>query len=249
MNAALTPKLTSGASSYNLADQQQMSAAVNYFAWQARLVKPELGRRVIEVGCGVGNFTRMLQDREAVLAIDNDPDCVTQISRRLSQGLPHANLRAEVCDAHDVRTFAVAREFRADSVVCLNVLEHIEDDRKALDGMASLLPSGGVIVLIVPAFRALFGPIDRNLEHFRRYDRDSIRKLARDCNLGIGKLRYMNFVGFFGWWWNARILKLQAQSAAQISVFDRMIVPVMSRLEALIPPPFGQSLFVVLNKP
>jgi SAM-dependent methyltransferase len=245
MSTAPTPKLTSGASSYNLADQLRMSAAVNYFAWQARLVKPELGQRVIEIGCGAGNFTRMLQDREAVFALDRDPDCIEQISQRLL----HANLRTEVCDAHDVRTFVAAREFLADSIVCLNVLEHIEDDRDALDAMASLLPGGGVIVLIVPAFRALYGPIDRNLEHYRRYDRESIRKLARDCNLEIGKLRYMNFVGFFGWWWNAHVLKLQAQSATQISVFDQMIVPVMSRVEALIPPPFGQSLLVVLNKP
>ncbi len=82
----MSPTLTaSRAPSYNVADQARMAAAVNYFAWQARLVKPELGQRVIEIGCGTGNFTRMLLDREAVLALDADVDCVERIGTRFSE--------------------------------------------------------------------------------------------------------------------------------------------------------------------
>ncbi len=115
--------------------------------------------------------------------------------------------------------------------------------------MASLLPSGGRIVLIVPAFECLSGPIDRNLGHYRRYDRPSMRTLAQDCNLEVKKLHYMNCVGFFGWWLNAHILRREAQSESQISFFDRWVAPAISRLEAVARPPFGQSLFVVLKKP
>jgi ubiquinone/menaquinone biosynthesis C-methylase UbiE len=237
---------SSGTPSYNVADQARMAAAVNYFAWQARLVKPQLGQRVVEVGCGTGNFTRQLLDREAVLTLDSDADCIAENSRRFRD---RGNVRAGICDASELSTFDEARNFRADSVVCLNVLEHIEDDRRALGGMASLLPARGVIVLIVPAFRALYGPIDRNLGHYRRYDRRSITTLARDCDLKIATIRYMNFVGFFGWWLNARILKRETQSESQIWFFDRWVVPALSRLEAALPPPFGQSLFVVLRKP
>jgi ubiquinone/menaquinone biosynthesis C-methylase UbiE len=232
--------------SYNVADQARMAAAVNYFAWQARLVKPELGQRVVEVGCGTGNFTRQLLDREAVLTLDSDADCIAENGRRFRD---RGNVRAGICNASELSTFDEARNFQADSVVCLNVLEHIEDDRQALAGMASLLPTGGVIVLIVPAFRSLYGPIDHNLGHYRRYDRRSIKNLARDCELKVATIRYMNLVGFFGWWLNARILKREAQSELQISFFDRWIVPVASRLEGLLAPPFGQSLFVVLKKP
>src|ERR1700759_3601878 len=91
--------------SYTMADQQRMARAVHYFAWQARLVKPHLGRRVIEVGCGSGNFTRLLTDREAVLALDSDPDCIEANSRRV----PEAQIRRMLCDAHDLETFAPAR--------------------------------------------------------------------------------------------------------------------------------------------
>jgi SAM-dependent methyltransferase len=131
----------------------------------------------------------------------------------------------------------------------LNVLEHIRDDRQALHGMASILTPGGVVVLLVPAFPALYGPIDRNLGHYRRYSRRSIARLAGATGLRIRKAHYMNALGFFGWWVNSHILKRAAQSERQIEIFDRYLVPLMSRLEGLTHPPFGQSLLVVLEKP
>src|SRR5689334_20951423 len=105
MSATLTP----AAVSYNIADQERMAAAVNYFAWQARLVKPYLGRRVMEIGCGCGNFTRTILDREAVLAIDCDADCVA----RISQWLP-ARFASTCCDAMELDTCVAARTFGAD---------------------------------------------------------------------------------------------------------------------------------------
>jgi SAM-dependent methyltransferase len=236
--------------SYNVADQARMAAAVNYFAWQARLVKPELGQRVVEIGCGSGNFTGMLLDREAVFALDVDSECIERINQRFRDS---SNLRTAVCNASELLVEQTPldeiRQFQPDSLVCLNVLEHIPDDRGTLRGMAAILPPGGVIVLIVPAFESLYGPIDRNLGHHRRYSRASMMKLAQDCGLAIKKLRYMNCAGFFGWWWNARVFKREAQSERQIAFFDRLIVPTVSRIEARVPPPFGQSLFVVLKKP
>ena len=107
----------------------------------------------------------------------------------------------------------------------------------------------GVIVLIVPAFPALYGPIDRNLGHFRRYTRRSINRLASATGLRIRKAHYMNAIGFFGWWANARVFQREAQSERQIAIFERYVVPVMSRIEELARPPFGQSLFVVMEKP
>jgi SAM-dependent methyltransferase len=236
--------------SYNVADQARMAAAVNYFAWQARMVKPELGQRIVEVGCGSGNFTGMLLDREAVFALDVDAECIERINQRFRD---RGNVRTAVCNASELlieqTPLDEIRQFRPDSVVCLNVLEHIPDDRGTLRGMAAILPPGGAIVLIVPAFESLYGPIDRNLGHHRRYSRASMMKLAQDCGLEIKKVRYMNCAGFFGWWWNARVLKREAQSERQIAFFDRFIVPTVSRIEARVRPPFGQSLFVVLKKP
>ncbi len=222
-----------------------MTRAINYFAWQAKLVAPELGQRVIEIGCGTGNFTGALLGREAVIALDTDADCIDRLMQRYGD---RGNLYPIVGDAADLCREQILSH-RPDSCVFLNVLEHIEDDRGALQRISSILPSHGVIVLIVPAFESLYGPIDLNLGHHRRYTWRSIRELASASGVEIKKLRYMNFAGFFGWWLNARVLHRDRQSEKQIEFFDRFMVPLFSRLEAIAPPPLGQSLFVVLEKP
>lgn len=228
---------------YNLEDQQRMSPARNYFSWQSRMVSREIGRRVIEVGCGIGNFTETIIDREAVLGVDVDATCVAQFRSRFSD---QQHVQAEVCDVSS-EDFLGLTEFGADSCIALNVLEHIRDDQKALANMASVVKPGGSIVLLLPAFSSLYGPIDRNLGHYRRYSQDSIRETAKSLGLVISKLSFVNFAGFFGWWMNARVLKLEAQSPKQIGVFDRWLVPMMSRVEKRIEPPLGQSLLAVLR--
>jgi 2-polyprenyl-3-methyl-5-hydroxy-6-metoxy-1,4-benzoquinol methylase len=228
-----------------LEDQAKMAKARNYFAWQSRMVVKELRQRVVEVGCGIGNFTGMLLDREVVIAVDIEAQCI----ERLRMRYPNCpNLRAYCCDAGDSAFSGLAR-FRPDSFVCLNVLEHIADDRKALSMMAEMLSPGGVIVLLVPAFQALYGPLDHNLGHYRRYTRKSLVETAESVGLTVKRARYINAVGFFGWWANSKIFRREAQSEKQIAFFDRLVIPIMSRIEGVIPPPFGQSLFAVLQKP
>jgi 2-polyprenyl-3-methyl-5-hydroxy-6-metoxy-1,4-benzoquinol methylase len=234
------------AAAYTLEDQRRMSHAKNYFAWQGRLVTREIGRRVIEVGCGVGNFTGLLLDREAVLALDKEPLCVEQLKKRYKS---QQNLRALVCDVGELGAQrSELAGFGADSCVCLNVLEHIGDDARALRVMAAMVAPGGVVVLLVPAFPALYGPIDRNLGHFRRYTRSSITRLAAETGLLVRKAHYVNCAGFLGWWANSHIVKREAQSEKQIEAFDRL-VPVLSWMEGIAHPPLGQSLFVVLQTP
>jgi len=222
-----------------------MSKAANYFAWQSGLVRNELGRRVLEVGCGIGNFTGTLLDREAVIAVDVEPACVRRLMERYAG---RDNLHAFVCDVAGPEFHRLA-SFRPDSCVCLNVLEHIGNDRAALEAMASVLVSGGAIVLLVPAFQALYGRIDENLGHYRRYNRAGIRRLAESTGLHLRKVYYSNSIGYFGWWINAHILKLAAQSERQIEMFDRYLVPALARVERVVRPPFGQSLVAVLEKP
>ena len=221
-----------------------MSRATNYIAWQRRLAGKELGRRVLEIGCGLGNFTEKLLDREAVIAVDIEPACIQRLKERYGN---RDNLHAFVCGILDPEFGNLAR-FQPDSCVCLNVLEHVEDDGAALRALASVLMPGGRIILMVPAFQALYGPIDRNLGHQRRYTRSAIRALAANNGLRLRKIRYSNFIGFFGWWINAHVLKREAQSELQIAFFDRFLVPPISALERVIPPPFGQSLLAVLEK-
>ena len=229
---------------YQHADLLRMGRARNYAAWQRKLVTPWLGRRVLEYGCGLGNFTAALLDRDLVLACDTEPQFVDVMRQRFPD---RANLRLFAGNSASPE-FPALSQYDLDSCVCLNVLEHIEDDHQAIQAISAVLKPPGTIVLLVPAFPALFGPIDRRLQHARRYTRKSLVNLAQCAGLRVRHMRYVNLAGFFGWWINALVLRLEEQSPSQIEVFDRWIVPVMSRIEGLIPPPFGQSLLVVLEK-
>jgi SAM-dependent methyltransferase len=221
-----------------------MSRAVNYFEWQSRLAMAPLGRRVVEVGCGIGNFTRMIADRDRVIGVDIEPVCIEQHQARFRN---QSNISSQVLDAMDPRFLDLKSE-SPDSIVCLNVLEHIEDDLGTLKAFASILPKGGKAVLIVPAFMALYGPIDKFLGHYRRYTCSSFAATAQAAGFHATELRYMNTIGFFGWWANAKIFQRTEQSEGQIELFDKRIVPVLEKLESWVTPPFGQSVFAVLEK-
>jgi SAM-dependent methyltransferase len=228
---------------YTLLDQQLMRRATRYFAWQAQMAKQQLGRRIVEVGCGTGNFTQHLLDRELVVGLDVVDGCVEHARQRFVDN-PH--LQFQRLDVQD-SSFRELRTLQPDSIVCLNVLEHVRDDRLALEHMRDVLAPGGRAVFLLPAFESLYGPIDQNLGHFRRYSKSSWRALAQATGFQVKISRYFNSIGFFGWWANARIFKKESQSESQIAFFDRTVVPVLSRLEGWVEPPFGQSIFTVIE--
>jgi ubiquinone/menaquinone biosynthesis C-methylase UbiE len=229
---------------YTIRDQERMQRASRYFTWQASLATRHLGRRVLEVGCGMGNFTSHLLARDAVVGLDVVDECLAQHRQRFAG---HAGIESLQLDILDPRVLNLQTR-RFDSIACLNVLEHISDDAQALRHMHALLPRGGRAVFIVPAFPSLYGPIDTNLGHYRRYSKASWKRLTDAIGFRQVITRYMNVVGFFGWWFNAKILKKQEQSETQIAVFDSVLVPIFSRAEGLLEPPFGQSIFAVLER-
>jgi len=230
---------------YTVEDQLRMRAATRYFNWLLALSKPWLGNRVLEIGCGMGNFTRTILDRELIVGLDVEAHCIAQHKRNHS-GCDHV-VSLEM-DASDPASVGALHGYQFDSVVSLNVFEHIQDDYQAMRNLWQLLPEGGRVVLVIPAFSALYGPIDHLLGHYRRYTKKSVRELAKATGFEPIQLYYVNFVGFFGWWANSRIFKRTEQSESQIAIFDRFVVPWLRPLEAVIHPPLGQSVFTVLEK-
>jgi hypothetical protein len=179
-----------------------------------------------------------------VVGIDSVEACVDQARGNFAN---YSNLQFRCLDILDP-AFCELKTWLPDSIVCLNVLEHVSDDRLALKHMHEALAARGRAVFLLPAFKWLYGRIDRNLGHFRRYSKRTWKSLAESAGFRVKQIRYFNSLGFLGWWLNARILRQEAQSESQIAVFDRMIVPLFSRLERWIEPPFGQSIFSVIEK-
>jgi SAM-dependent methyltransferase len=223
-------------------DLRQMERAVNYRRWQFEMVQPFLGKNVLEVGAGIGNFTTQLAEGgRRVVSVEPNRFCFEQLKDK-THGLENVlAVQATIETLDDI----LGKQEKFESVVMMNVLEHIEDDGMVLMALKKRLTAGGRLVILVPAGSWAFGGIDERLGHYRRYSKRYSRRLFASSGLGIEFMRYYNFVGIWGWWWNARMGKLKGQSDRQIQLFDRWLVPIISAVERWIRPPVGQSILVV----
>jgi glycosyltransferase involved in cell wall biosynthesis len=209
----------------------------NEFMWE--LIRPYVGRRVLEVGSGTGVMTRYLATREHVVATDIDPQYV-ELLRRTYADNPKVDVQR--LDLARLAENGLPRQ-QFDTIVCSNVLEHVEDDRGALAAMRDLLVPGGRVVLVIPALRPLYGSIDEAIGHHRRYTRDEIVHKLGDAGLAVEHLSFFNVLGVAGWFLNARILRRRSVPGVQARLNDRL-VPLL-RLERRLRPPIGMSLLAV----
>ena len=222
--------------------QASLVQASNYNRWIADQAKAHLGRRVLDAGCGSGNMTRLMLDRELVVAADEWDDFVALMSESFAG---EDNVAIESLDLSAPSMPAQLERYALDSVFCSNVLEHIEDDRAALANMAALLPSGSPIFLLVPAFPVLYGEHDRADHHFRRYTKDSLRQVIEPLPIEIERDYYMNLPGFFAWFVYVRLMRRRL-SEERIGLYDR-VIPVIRALEERVRPPFGQTLVALMR--
>ncbi len=213
-------------------------------AWMADLVRAEAGRRVLEVGAGLGTFTSLLLPRERLIAVEPNVDHGARLRELAAR---HACLSVVEADFTHDDCRALASE-RCDTIVCLNVLEHIADDVRALENMYHLLAPGGRALLLVPALRGLFGTLDTYLFHHRRYQRRELAEKLEQSGFRVRKLAYFNLFGTLGWWWNARIRRAEILPTGQLRLYNRL-VPVFRKIEQWTGPPIGQSLWAVAEKP
>jgi SAM-dependent methyltransferase len=219
-----------------------MSAAPRYNAWMYDEIAPYVGSRVLEVGSGIGNMSAFIlkSGAEHVVLTDLDPFYRERLGLRF-QGRPEVRIdRLELPDPSAKNRFGGDR---IDTIVALNVVEHIENDLGALETMREILVPGGRIVILVPALQAIYGEMDRELGHFRRYGKGSLAALFRRAGFKVEKLLWFNRVGVAGWWFNGRVRRVTRIPLDQLKRFDRL-VPWL-RMERFLPLPFGQSVIGV----
>lgn len=224
---------------YAADDLETMREARRYAAHVFDLLRPDLGRRILEVGCGIGTFTtRFCEIADRVVGIEPNPNCVASLAP-VVEGQPRFTLwqrLLEECPADEL-----TRE-RFDTVVCVNVLEHIKDDVAAMAAFRDTLVPGGKVLIFVPAVQAAYGPLDAELGHFRRYSKPSLAAVFQAAGLEMTRLRYTNPIGLAGWMFNSRVTRTRHHSPAQVRLFERLVAPWALPLERWITPPIGQSL-------
>ena len=219
-----------------------MQAAPRYNRWQFRRIAPYLGRRVCEVGAGIGNMSVLIAESgpEQLVLTDVDP-AYREILQSRFAGSPNVAIEHLLLPDHSAGSRY--ERYQLDTVVALNVLEHISDDVEALRSMAGMLQPGGRAIVLVPAFQQLFGTLDRELGHARRYTRQGLTRCMNQAGFRVERAFYFNLVGTLGWWVNARLRGVPRIPLNQLRIFDAM-VPIL-QLENLLPLPFGQSVIAV----
>jgi SAM-dependent methyltransferase len=221
-----------------------MAEARNYYAWLLSYFGRHLKGSVIEVGAGVGTLSRLILGFQAVrqlAAVEPAENLFPILSQRLGGDRRAKPLKGYL---HDI-----AAEMRADTLVSVNVLEHVEDDGAFLRAAFQVLSPGGTCLLFVPAVSALYGSLDRAFDHFRRYGKKELALKLRAAGFAIELLRYFNLPGVLAWFMAGKILRKTSLRARDTRFYDRWVVPWISVLERYWEPPIGQSLLVVARKP
>jgi 2-polyprenyl-3-methyl-5-hydroxy-6-metoxy-1,4-benzoquinol methylase len=216
---------------------RSLEEAKNYTDWIYSLVEPHLGDEVLEIGAGHGELTDRLSRGRTVTATDLSTDCVEQLQSRFA-ARPNVNVRlVDIAATADVRLY--------DSVILVNVLEHIDDDSSALEKLRLSLKPGGRVCVFVPAFDGLYSDFDQRIGHRRRYRRSQLVSALDRAGFAITEARYVNTVGALAWWVVARQLGQVPTRQWSVSVYDKLVVPTLRKIEAGRDPRFGQSLFCV----
>lgn len=219
---------------------ESMSQAVWYNQWTLKLFDRYLYGKILEVGCGIGNFTKTLTKYGKIVAIDIREDYIKK-----TKDLVGDKVRVGFGDVEKGNYFFKDRDF--DSTVCVNVLEHIENDEKALKNIYELLKVEGYLILLVPAHKFLYGKIDESIGHYRRYEAKEVIALLTKTGFKIISNKKINLLGAAGWWFFSNILKVNKVNKGNINFFN-LIAPFLLPLENFFEPPLGTSILVIAQK-
>ncbi len=224
-------------------DLEAMSFANNYHRWIVSEFSPYLGAHVAEVGAGIGNFSEFLLQAgvQQLSTFEPSSNMYPALEEKFSQisSVDTYNCFFEETSEKFVATF--------DALAYVNVLEHIENDRLALEHAHQTLKQDGHLLIFVPALKFLYSELDRKVGHFRRYTKQELVDVVSLAGFRIDEVKYFDVMGIIPWY-IAFVLLKQTTSGANVSLYDRVVVPLMRRIEGIVTPPIGKNLLLVARK-
>lgn len=222
---------------------KDLEMAPSFIAWMAHAIEPHLRGRILEVGAGLGGVAARLASGRAYTASDSDEGYCRDLRGRLA-GLPGTRVARLDLEREDGWA-ACAGAF--DTALCLNVLEHLDDDAAAVRRLGRALAAGGRLILLVPQGPALFGSLDAALGHRRRYLQDGLAGLLRDAGFLDLEFRQFNRLCAPAWWAAGRLFGRSRLPRAALRGLESSLW-LLRRLDPLLPWP-GQSLLAVACRP
>ncbi len=229
-------------------DLEAMSFAVNYHKWILDEFRPLLGKKLVEVGAGTGSFSELLLgEKPESLTVIEPSEMFNRLKQNVSQIKTDTNINfyqtifARVCQE-------IAAQNKADSIIYVNVLEHIENDSDEISMIYQTLEKGGKCFIFVPALMSLYGEFDRKIGHFRRYTKIGLEEKCQSAGFKILKLKYFDFTGILPWYVKYKLLKSDSLKREAVTLYDKIAVPVTRTIESLITPPIGKNLLLIAEK-
>ena len=207
-----------------------LERAQQFNGWMADAIRPFVGAQILEIGAGIGNITQQLTPRDVYVASDVNPSYLHYL-RNASAGKPY--LTVTLIDLENPESFTDHSQ-RFDTVICLNVLEHVRDPLSALQSMFRTLIPEGRLVLYVPCGHHLYSSLDEALGHRCRYELPMLKDELEGSGFEVERMDFFNRVSVLGWWWNGRILRKRTFSRWQLKVFDTL-VPIFRRVDRWLP--------------
>lgn len=230
-------------------DLEAMSFAVNYHRWILAVFAPYLGTRLVEVGAGTGSFTELLLEHrpQSLSLVEPAPEMFQQLAANMNQCVATNELKL-FNDTFERVSQDIRSTAKPDSIIYVNVLEHIADDERELKVINETLDPSGRIFIFVPAFAWLYGSFDREINHYRRYSRNDLEDKCRRAGFKIILSRYFDFFGVLPWWIKYRVLKSKTMEPGAVKLYDQMIVPLARTLEVRMPPMLGKNVLLIGEK-
>jgi SAM-dependent methyltransferase len=219
---------------------ESMSQSLWYNRWTMRKFQEYVHGSILEVGCGIGTFTKELIKHGQTTAIDIDSSCIQRTKKLLQK-----RARIGFGDIENHTYFFRKQLF--DCILCMNVLEHIHHDIKALQHLYTLTKRKGYLVLLIPIHPFLYGSIDSSIGHYRRYKENEIIQSLTQIGYRLTYKKRLNFFGAFGWFLSSRIIKRTTVDSKSIKIFN-WFAPFLLPIEDIVEPPFGTSLLVIVQK-
>ncbi len=230
-------------------DLEAMDFAVNYHRWILELIKPFLGSHLVEVGAGTGSFSELLlETKPETLTLVEPSEMFEILVERdfIKNGFStkietYRNIFANVAD--DIKIGQTP-----DSIIYINVLEHIEDDFTELQRVFETLSKNGRVIIFVPALPFLYSEFDKYIGHFRRYNRSELIEKCKSARFSIKQAKYFDLLGILPWFVKYRFLKSLKMESKNVQLYDRSVVPITKLLEEIISPPIGKNLLLIAEK-
>jgi len=227
---------------------ERFAAATRFNRWMFDTIRPYCQGHVLEVGSGIGNISRLFLDNNIPLtASDLRAEYCQVLQQQFGRHLFLRGITSIDLAMPDFETHYQDRLGQFDTVVALNVVEHIQDDEGAIRNCRSLLKPGGRLVILVPAYQLLYNLFDEELGHYLRYDNDSLEELLESADLEVIHHQYFNAVGIVGWMINGSLFRKKLIPRKQLQIFDKL-VPVIKLVDKITFHRIGLSVIAVGRK-